>query len=92
MVGIVFLGEPGTLRLVLSSLGILGGIALVILEKTCEWHTVKSRRRVSWRLCRPVVLKRETTMDLAGAGPARVLLGLQPLTTTAYPLRVLRNL
>jgi drug/metabolite transporter (DMT)-like permease len=31
--GIVFLGEPLTLRLVLSSMAILGGIALVILEK-----------------------------------------------------------
>jgi drug/metabolite transporter (DMT)-like permease len=31
--GIVFLGEPITLRYVLASLAILGGIALVILEK-----------------------------------------------------------
>ena len=31
--GIVFLGEPATLRLVLTSVAILGGIALVILEK-----------------------------------------------------------
>ena len=31
--GIVFLGEPISLRLVLASLAILGGIALVILEK-----------------------------------------------------------
>jgi drug/metabolite transporter (DMT)-like permease len=31
--GIAFLGEPLTLRLVLSSVAILGGIALVILEK-----------------------------------------------------------
>lgn len=31
--GIVFLGEPITLRLLLSSAAILGGIALVILEK-----------------------------------------------------------
>ena len=31
--GIVFLGEPLTLRLVLASTAILGGIALVILEK-----------------------------------------------------------
>ena len=31
--GIIFLGEPLTLRLVLSSVAILGGIALVILEK-----------------------------------------------------------
>jgi drug/metabolite transporter (DMT)-like permease len=31
--GIIFLGEPPTLRLVLSSVAILGGIALVILEK-----------------------------------------------------------
>ncbi|HTN93202.1 MAG TPA: DMT family transporter [Gallionella sp.] len=31
--GILFLGEPLTLRLVLSSAAILGGIALVILEK-----------------------------------------------------------
>lgn len=31
--GIVFLGEPLTLRLVLASIAILGGIALVILEK-----------------------------------------------------------
>jgi drug/metabolite transporter (DMT)-like permease len=31
--GTIFLGEPLTLRLVLSSVAILGGIALVILEK-----------------------------------------------------------
>jgi drug/metabolite transporter (DMT)-like permease len=31
--GIVFLGEPVTLRLVLASAAILGGIAMVILEK-----------------------------------------------------------
>jgi drug/metabolite transporter (DMT)-like permease len=31
--GIVFLGESATLRLVLASVAILGGIALVILEK-----------------------------------------------------------
>ena len=31
--GIVFLGEPITLRLVLASVAILGGIALVLLEK-----------------------------------------------------------
>jgi drug/metabolite transporter (DMT)-like permease len=31
--GIVFLGESITLRLVLASIAILGGIALVILEK-----------------------------------------------------------
>jgi drug/metabolite transporter (DMT)-like permease len=31
--GTIFLGEPPTLRLVLSSVAILGGIALVILEK-----------------------------------------------------------
>jgi len=31
--GIVLLGEPLTLRLVLASLAILGGIALVILKK-----------------------------------------------------------
>ena len=31
--GIVFLGEPITLRLILASLAILGGIALVILRK-----------------------------------------------------------
>ena len=31
--GIVFLGEPMTLRLVLATVAILGGIALVILEK-----------------------------------------------------------
>jgi drug/metabolite transporter (DMT)-like permease len=31
--GIIFLGEPLTLRLVLSSAAILGGIALVILER-----------------------------------------------------------
>jgi drug/metabolite transporter (DMT)-like permease len=31
--GVVFLGEPLTLRLVLASMAILGGIALVILEK-----------------------------------------------------------
>lgn len=36
MVGIVFHGEPLTLRLVLSSVAILGGIALVILEKRKE--------------------------------------------------------
>ena len=39
--GIVFLGEPLTLRLVLSSVAILGGIALVILEK----QLVNGRRR-----------------------------------------------
>ena len=31
--GIVFLGEPITLRLILASIAILGGIALVILRK-----------------------------------------------------------
>ncbi len=31
--GLVFLGEPLSLRLVLASIAILGGIALVILEK-----------------------------------------------------------
>ena len=31
--GIAFLGEPLTLRLVLASLAVLGGIALVIFEK-----------------------------------------------------------
>jgi drug/metabolite transporter (DMT)-like permease len=31
--GIIFLGEPVTLRLALASVAILGGIALVILEK-----------------------------------------------------------
>jgi drug/metabolite transporter (DMT)-like permease len=31
--GIIFLGETVTLRLVLASIAILGGIALVILEK-----------------------------------------------------------
>jgi drug/metabolite transporter (DMT)-like permease len=31
--GIIFLGEPITLRLVLASLAILGGIALVVIEK-----------------------------------------------------------
>jgi drug/metabolite transporter (DMT)-like permease len=31
--GVVFLGEPITLRLLLASVAILGGIALVILEK-----------------------------------------------------------
>ena len=31
--GIVFLGEPLTLRLVLASVAILGGIALVIVQK-----------------------------------------------------------
>jgi len=31
--GIMLLGEPISLRLVLASLAILGGIALVILEK-----------------------------------------------------------
>jgi drug/metabolite transporter (DMT)-like permease len=30
---VVILGEPITLRLILSSVAILGGIALVILEK-----------------------------------------------------------
>lgn len=34
--GIVFLGEPITLRLVLASAAILGGIALVILEKQLD--------------------------------------------------------
>ena len=38
--GTVFLGEPLTLRLVLSSMAILGGIALVILEKQ---HVHRSR-------------------------------------------------
>jgi drug/metabolite transporter (DMT)-like permease len=32
--GILFLGESVTLRLVLASLAILGGIALFIIEKT----------------------------------------------------------
>jgi drug/metabolite transporter (DMT)-like permease len=31
--GIIFLGEPITLRYVLASVAILGGIAMVILEK-----------------------------------------------------------
>ena len=31
--GIAFLGEPLTLRLVLASIAILGGIALVVLQK-----------------------------------------------------------
>ncbi len=31
--GIVFLGEPMTLRLMLASVAILGGIALVIVQK-----------------------------------------------------------
>jgi len=31
--GVVFLGEPMTLRLVLASVAILGGIALVITQK-----------------------------------------------------------
>ena len=31
--GIVFLGEPLTMRLVIASIAILGGIALVTLEK-----------------------------------------------------------
>jgi drug/metabolite transporter (DMT)-like permease len=31
--GIIFLGEPITLRLVLASFAILGGIALVVIEK-----------------------------------------------------------
>ena len=31
--GVLLLGEPVTLRLLLASLAILGGIALVILEK-----------------------------------------------------------
>jgi drug/metabolite transporter (DMT)-like permease len=31
--GVSFLGEPITLRLVLASVAILGGIAMVILEK-----------------------------------------------------------
>lgn len=38
--GTVFLGEPLTLRLILSSMAILGGIALVILEKR---HVHRSR-------------------------------------------------
>jgi len=38
--GIVFLGEPITLRLLLASVAILGGIALVILEKQ---HVMKDR-------------------------------------------------
>ncbi|MHB1237183.1 MAG: DMT family transporter [Gallionella sp.] len=38
--GTVFLGEPLTLRLVLSSIAILGGIAMVILEKQ---HAHRSR-------------------------------------------------
>jgi drug/metabolite transporter (DMT)-like permease len=38
MGGIIFLGEPMTLRLILSSLAILGGIALVILEKKRAGH------------------------------------------------------
>lgn len=38
--GTVFLGEPLTLRLVLSSIAILGGIAMVILEKQ---HVHRSR-------------------------------------------------
>ncbi len=36
--GILFLGESVTLRLILASLAILGGIALVILEKTKISH------------------------------------------------------
>ena len=39
--GIIFLGEPLTLRMVLSSAAILGGIALVILEKQ---HANDTRR------------------------------------------------
>lgn len=31
--GILFLGEANTLRLILASMAILGGIALVILEE-----------------------------------------------------------
>jgi drug/metabolite transporter (DMT)-like permease len=31
--GIILLGEPITLRLVLASFAILGGIALVVIEK-----------------------------------------------------------
>jgi drug/metabolite transporter (DMT)-like permease len=31
--GVVFLSEPMTLRLILTSLAILGGIALVVLRK-----------------------------------------------------------
>ncbi len=38
--GIVFLGEPMTLRLVLASVAILGGIALVILERE---HAMNAR-------------------------------------------------
>lgn len=34
--GIVFLGEPMTLRLVLASAAILGGVAMVILEKQAQ--------------------------------------------------------
>ncbi len=41
--GIVFLGEPLTLRLVLASVAILGGIALVIVEK----QYAKSTRNIA---------------------------------------------
>jgi drug/metabolite transporter (DMT)-like permease len=34
--GIVFLGEPISMRLILASVAILGGIALVILEKQAK--------------------------------------------------------
>ena len=37
--GVVWLGESLTLRLVLSSLAILGGIALVLLSKTVSGHS-----------------------------------------------------
>jgi drug/metabolite transporter (DMT)-like permease len=46
--GVVFLGEPITLRLVLASAAILGGIALVILEKPLDKgarHIVPAYRR-----------------------------------------------
>jgi drug/metabolite transporter (DMT)-like permease len=42
--GIVFLGEPLTLRLVLASVAVLGGIALVILEKQSVPGASLSRR------------------------------------------------
>jgi drug/metabolite transporter (DMT)-like permease len=44
--GIVFLGEPISVRLVLASIAILGGITLVILEKQ-QANIVQERLRES---------------------------------------------
>jgi drug/metabolite transporter (DMT)-like permease len=41
--GILFLGEPRTLRYLVASLAILGGIALVVFEKKCADPSVNSR-------------------------------------------------